>query len=104
MTSNRRFALSALPALVVLGAVAAFQSVPAQVVTLTRDGNPEATIVVPDPASPAADGRELPAATARTAAEELQKYIARASGAELPIVAASQAPSEGTLVLVGRAR
>jgi hypothetical protein len=102
MTSNRRFALSALPALVVLGAVAAFQSVPAQVVTLTRDGNPEATIVVPDPASPAADGRELPAATARTAAEELQKYIARASGAELPIVAASQAPSEGTLVLVGR--
>ncbi len=42
--------------------------------------------------------------TRRTAAEALQKYLAKASGVRLPIVSASEAPAEGTLVLVGAAR
>ena len=91
----------ALPALAALMATTAFQPASAQV-ALARDGRPAATIVVPDPGRDVPDGRDLPAATARTAAEELRKYIARASGAELSIVTASQAPAEGTLVLVGR--
>ncbi len=36
------------------------------------------------------------------AAEALQTHIEKASGAKLPIVAVSQAPADGTLVLVGR--
>ena len=85
-------------------AIAAACHAGAAQVTLVRDGRAAATIVVADPVpgKRAADGRELPPVTARNAAEELRKYIARASGAELPIVAASKAPREGTLVLVGR--
>lgn len=77
------------------------QSAQAQV-TLVEEGRAAATIVVPDGNLEAPDGRELPAGSALTAAKELQKFIARASGAELPIVGASQAPRDGTLLLVGR--
>ena len=95
--------IAQLPRLALLGlfAITAFQSASAQI-TLVRDGQATATIVVPDPMPPASDRRELPPSTARRAAEELKKYIARASGAELPVVTASKAPSDGTLVLVGR--
>jgi hypothetical protein len=77
------------------------QSAKAQV-TLVDEGRAAATIVVPDGNPEAPGGRELPAASALTAARELRKFIARASGAELPIVPASQAPRDGTLLLVGR--
>ena len=87
--------------LAIVCATTAFCAAVAQV-TLVRDGRPTATIVIPDSTPPATDGRELPPDTARRAAEELRKYIARASGAELPIVAASEAPGEDTLILVGR--
>ena len=40
--------------------------------------------------------------TVRYAAEELQKYVEKSTGAKLPIVRASEAPEEGALVLVGQ--
>ncbi|MFW5799029.1 MAG: hypothetical protein ACOCXX_05165, partial [Planctomycetota bacterium] len=80
---------------------------------LVRDGQPAATIVVADapdeiPLSlrPHRDNniKERVQLTARYAAEQLQHYIKKATGATLPIVAASKAPANGTLVLVGRSR
>jgi hypothetical protein len=77
-------------------------------ITLVQDGKPTATIVVAD--QPVAipvevrdpkTGRGMPV-TQRYAAEELQRFIEKATGARLEIVKASQAPAEGTLLLVGR--
>ena len=93
--------LAATAAVLCLLLFSSTPSVPAQV-TLVEDGRAVATIVVPDGATETKGGQESPAATARTAAEELQKFVTRASTAELPIVTASQAPRDGMLVLVGR--
>lgn len=60
-------------------------------VTLVQDGVPRATIVTP----------RQPVAEENFAAQRLQHYIARMSGAELPIVAEDTA-SDGPAVYVGR--
>jgi len=60
---------------------------------LVRDGEPQASIVI------AAEASE----NARVAAEELQHYVEKISGARLPILT-DDAPVEGTVVLVGRSR
>lgn len=71
------------------GLLALVQS--ASAVTLVRDGRPTATIVT------AAE----PADIERQAAEQLQAYLQRMSGAKLPIVHTDDLP-DGALVLVGR--
>ena len=71
-------------------------------VTLARDGRSVATIVVADPETDERKEQDAPAAAAWKAAETLKRYVARASGSELPIVTASKAPADGTLILVGR--
>ena len=71
-------------------------------ILLTRNGKPEATIVVPDNLLAACDARGNGTLIQMTAAEELQKYIEKASGAKLPIVPAAKAPAKGTLILIGR--
>jgi len=70
---------------------------------LVHDGQAEAVIVVADDPLPAC-GSEMGSVsgTQRTAAEALQKYLEKASGARLPTVPASEAPETGTLVLVGQ--
>ena len=72
--------------------------------SLTRDGSPLATIVVADRPLPllVVGGMGQRLLTQRYAAEELQGYIEKISGARLPIVTASEAPPHGTLILVGR--
>jgi len=60
---------------------------------LVRNGRPTATIVI----------SESPTDNARTAANELQKYIERISGARLPMTADS-APVSGCIILVGKSR
>jgi len=64
---------------------------------LVEDGQPRATIVV------AKDAPEAVRRKTQTAAEELQTYLEKISGAKLPIVDDSQSPA-GALVLVGRSR
>ena len=95
--------------LFVLGLVAVLPApaAAADQLLLTRDGLPRASIVIADEPvdllySCNLDHLIKERRTQRHAAEELQRYLKRASGALLPIVSASQAPSEGTLVLVGR--
>ncbi len=61
-------------------------------VVLVADGRAQAVIVTPD--------KPLPVAL--YAARELQLHVAKASGAQLPIVAESQAPKGGGCVFVGR--
>jgi hypothetical protein len=78
-------------------------------VTLVQDGAARATIVVSKEAlaeQPAAEATVpaepvTPAKKVATAARELQDYLARITGAKLPIVADDKAPA-GTLILVGR--
>jgi hypothetical protein len=60
---------------------------------LVQEGRPAATIVL----------AEKPAENARLAAQELQRYVRKMSGAELPIVTDAQAPST-PLILVGQSR
>src|SRR5438876_1096640 len=60
---------------------------------LVRDGQPGATIVL----------AEKPAENASLAALELQRYVRKMSGAELPMATDSQPPS-GPLILVGASR
>lgn len=67
--------------------------------TLVKDGKPAATIVIAD--QPAAISVGKPP-TVVYAAEELQRFIEKASGARLEIVPAAKAPAAGTLLLVGR--
>ena len=66
-------------------------------VTLVKDGTPAATIVIAD--EPVAIPVGKPS-TVAYAAEELQRFIEKASGARLEIVPAAQAPASGTLLLV----
>ncbi|KPK41419.1 MAG: hypothetical protein AMK72_15240, partial [Planctomycetes bacterium SM23_25] len=70
-------------------------------VTLVRDGQPAAVIVIAD--EPVAIPLGKPP-TVAYAAEELQRFIEKATGARLEIVPASKAPATGTLLLVGRSR
>jgi len=79
-----------LPGAGVVGALTQVATT-AEAVTLVESGRPVATIVT------ATDPGEKVAA----AAAELQAYVKRMSGAELPIAVDIQAPN-GTLVLVGR--
>ena len=80
--------------LAVTGAVLA-----AAPITLVEDGKPAATIVIAD--QPTA----IPVGKPRTvvhAAQELQRFVEKATGARLEIVPAAKAPPTGTLLLVGR--
>jgi hypothetical protein len=95
----RRLATSIAIVLLLVPIHAALASGP---VTLVREGRPEATIVVADEPRPVPlwmKGKQL---TVAYAAEELQRWVEKASGACLPIVPASKAPATGTLVLVGQ--
>ncbi len=69
---------------------------------LTENGQPRATIVVDDSLQMVAGSRSTKIGTVMIAAEELQKYLEKASGAQLPIVTVADAPADGTLILVGR--
>ena len=77
-------------------------------ITLVENGKPAATIVVADepinlPLSKRdPKTRKTRTMTQRDAAEELQAFIEKASGARLEIAPASKAPAAGTLLLVGR--
>lgn len=79
---------------------------PANAVELVKDGKPAAVIVIRDaalkaPASrPAAGVAGDPDAKVKFAAEDLQRYVQKMSGAVLPIVAASQ-PTSGAVILIG---
>lgn len=64
-----------------------------QGLTLVKEGQPVATIVI----------AASPTDNARSAATELQKYLEKMTGARLA-VATDAAPPAGTLVLVGRSR
>jgi len=86
--------------LAVTGAVLA-----AAPITLVEDGKPAATIVIADeptaiPVGKGAAKGKPP--TVAYAAEELQRFIEKATGARLEILPAAKAPAKGTLVLVGR--
>ena len=82
---------------ILVTALAAGSPTAAADMVLVADGQPRATIVVAkDTAAPARQ-------KIRTAAEELQTYVRKISGATLPIVNDSQTPA-GALILVGRSR
>ncbi len=66
----------------------------AEAMTLIQDGSAKASIVVP----------ERPHPKIKQAAEELQRYLEKISGAKMPIVTEDQAPKEGPLVVVGAGR
>jgi len=88
-----------LPWFIAMTSHAALASGP---VTLVREGKPEATIVVADEPLPVPLWVKRKPLTGAYAAEELQRWVEKSSGAKLPIVPASKAPATGTLVLVGR--
>jgi|GEM_PF-5781623 hypothetical protein len=71
-------------------------------VGLIEKGKPVATIVIPDGPSDLSKDSNSPHQTALKAAKILNRYLLRSSRAELPVVCASEAPDEGTLVLLGR--
>src|SRR5688572_13733933 len=66
---------------------------------VTKDGAPAATIVVPKAALVPAEGDAV-AQKVSAAAKDLQAYVKKITGAELPIVA-DDAPPAGPLILVG---
>ncbi len=68
-------------------------------VTLVKEGKPTATIVIADQPTAIPVGKPP---TVVYAAEELQRFIEKATGARLEIVPAAEAPTKGTLLLVGR--
>jgi len=86
---------------------------PALAVTLVKDGKPTATIVIAKDAFAAMADKPVEGASGqaaqkvRLAAQELQKYIEKISGAQLPIVADDPAPviprGEAT-ILVGASK
>jgi hypothetical protein len=88
-------------------------ALPTMAVTLVKDGKPSATIVIAKEAfdatawKPSVGQSGLPPQKVRLAAEELQKYIEKISGAKLPIVADDPAPAipkgEAT-ILVGASK
>lgn len=69
----------------------------AEELVIVQDGQPRATIVI------AKEAAEPIKQKIHTAAEELQTYVQRISGATLPIVDDSQNPN-GAMILVGRSR
>ncbi|HUT57883.1 MAG TPA: DUF4838 domain-containing protein [Phycisphaerae bacterium] len=80
-------------------------AVAAAPITLVDDGKPVATIVIADdptaiPVGKGAAKGKPP--TVAYAAEELRRFIEKATGARLEIVPAAKAPATGTLLLVGR--
>ncbi len=68
-------------------------------ITLVDSGKPAATIVIADQPTAIPVGKPP---TVAYAAEELQRFIEKASGARLDIVPAAKAPAAGALLLVGR--
>jgi hypothetical protein len=68
-------------------------------VMLVENGKPAATIVIADQPTAIPIGKP---ATVAYAAEELQRFIEKASGARLEVAPAAKAPPTGTLLLVGR--
>jgi hypothetical protein len=88
-----------VPHLMLLAALAFLDEKPGQgldAVTHVRDGRPVCTIVTANDPNPAA----------REAATDLQMWLRKASGADVPISAESRVPqdSKGALVLVGDTR
>jgi hypothetical protein len=81
---------------VVLGLLSAGSATAGEMVVV-QDGQPRATIVV---AKEAADGAKQ---KIQTAADELQAYVQKISGAKLPIVDDAQSV-KGPVILVGRSR
>src|SRR5687767_1560766 len=81
----------------------------AQAVTLVRDGKPTATIVIAKAAldakadKPAVGVSGKPEEKVRLAAEELQRYVEKISGAKLPIVGEDEA-TQGAVVLIGASK
>ncbi len=73
---------------------------------IVQDGQPRATIVVADEPdaiiSWVKQGAFKANLTTQYAAEQLQLYLAKVTGAKLPIVKESQAPTGQTLILLGR--
>lgn len=96
-----------LPAL--FGIIALFVPPPAAAITLTRDGQPTATIVIADSALAAKSYEPMvgrspePTQKVRLAADELQRYVEKLSGARLPIVG-DGAATNGAVVLVGASK
>ena len=88
------YSMRLIQAVLLLGWIVVMAQLARAQVTLAKDGQAAATIVVPD--------ADVPSVTAWKAGQTLREHLARACGAELPVTAASQAPSEGTLILVGR--
>ena len=68
-------------------------------IMLVENGKPAATIVIANEPTAIPIGKPP---TVTYAAEELQRFIEKASGARLAIVPAAKAPAAGTLLLVGR--
>lgn len=89
-----------------LTAVFMMAATTARAVDLVVDGAPAATIVISAealeaaPLAPRRGATGTPAEKIRLAADDLQHYIQRITGAKLPIVAAGQ-PVEGAAILVG---
>ena len=77
----------------------------AEAMTLVEDGKPAATIVVRQAALEAEPGYGVyaPDSKVRWAAEDLQQYIEKMSGAKLPIVG-DGATVEGPRILVGASK
>ena len=84
-----------------LGAWCSAPGAPGEPIPLVQGGKAAATLVVADEPLPIALQRRRGRPTVAYAAEELQRSIEKASGARLPVAAASKAPAHGTLVLVG---
>ena len=84
-------------------------ALPACAVMVVKEGKPTATIVIAKaaldakPYKPAVGGSAEPAQKIRLAAEDLQRYIEKMTGAKLPIVA-DDAPTNGPLILVGASK
>ncbi len=75
---------------------------PADALTLVRDGVAQASIVIAKTAlAPAKD--DAVGQKVAIAAQDLQAYLVKISGAKLPIVGDDQ-PVKGVLVLVGKSR
>jgi len=93
----------------VTAGVLATAMLPAEAITLVKDGKATATIVIDEaalaatPYKPSMGGKALPAQKVRWAAEDLQRYIEKITGAKLPI-AGDGATVEGPTVLVGASK
>ncbi len=75
-------------------------------ITLVKRGKPVATIVIADEPMriAAATEKHTEKHTVAYAADELQYFIEQACGVKLPIVKASEAPTKGKLICVGKSQ